>query len=309
MSNSFADKAATGYVFNIQRYSVHDGEGIRTNVFLKGCPLRCRWCSNPESQDLKPELARNELRCLGVEKCDFCARVCPNQALALPETGMPLILRDKCKRCMSCAEVCPPKALNPYGISRSVEFVIEAVEQDSIFYSRSGGGMTLTGGEPFMQAEFTLALLREAKRRRLHCAAETCGQVPWQVYEEACSLLDELFYDIKLMDPKKHRESTGAENTLILENARKIIENFPDLNLCIRTPIIPGLNDSKEEVEAVLDFLEPYPRTRYEILAYHRLGSQKYAFLDRENPMGEAALDGNRLEELLNLVAARRNAC
>lgn len=301
------DSKVQGYVFNIQRYSVHDGEGIRTNVFLKGCPLRCCWCSNPESQDPRPELARNEQRCLGVEKCDYCSKSCPNGALALPESGMPLVLRDKCKRCMACAASCPAGALTPYGFLRSVNDVLDVVEKDSIFYARSGGGMTMSGGEPLMQAAFALAVLREARRRRIHTAVETCGHVPWSVYEEALPLLDEVMFDIKLVDAEKHEKYAGASNTLILENIKKILENYPALDLCIRTPVIPGVNDTLEDISAILDFLEPYPHARYELLAYHRLGTQKYYFLDREYPMGEATLDNTRMDALLKLVADRRH--
>lgn len=300
------DSKLQGYVFNIQRYSVHDGEGIRTNVFLKGCPLRCRWCSNPESQERLPELARNEGRCLGVEKCDFCAKVCPHGALALPESGMPIVLRDKCRRCMACAKACPAGALTPYGTLRTAGEVVSEVEKDSIFYARSGGGMTLSGGEPLLQSEFALAVLREAKRRRVHTAIETCGQVPWEVYEEAVPLIGEIMYDIKLIDPKKHKQHTGMGNRLILLNIKKIIETFPDANLKIRTPVVPGVNDTVEDLTAILDFLEPYHSVNYELLPYHRLGTQKYYFLDREYPMGEVALDNARMNELANLVATRR---
>lgn len=306
MSNPMQVHKIQGYVFNIQRYSVHDGEGIRTNVFLKGCPLRCRWCSNPESQELKPELARNEQRCLGVEKCDFCAAACKHDALGLPETGMPVVLREKCQRCMACAACCPTGALTPFGSLMSVEEVIRNVEKDSIFYSRSGGGMTLSGGEPLLQSEFAMALLREAKRRRIHSAVETCGQVPWEVYEEACVLLNEMLFDIKLIDPEKHKLHTGTNNRLILNNIRGILENFPSLKVCVRTPVIPGVNDSPEDIAAILNFLAPYPAAHYELLPYHRLGTQKYFFLDREYPMGETALDVALMEELARMAALRR---
>lgn len=295
-----------GYVFNIQRYSVHDGDGIRTNVFLKGCPLRCSWCSNPESHDIYPEVARNEGRCLGVEKCDFCSKACPHGALALPEQGAPIILRDKCKRCMSCVSSCPAGALTAYGKLRSVANVLDDVEKDSLFYARSGGGMTLSGGEPLMQAEFALALLREAKRRRIHTAIETCGQVPWSVYERAVPFIGEMMYDIKLIDPTKHKEHTGLSNSLILSNLSKIIEIFPNLQLKVRTPVVPGVNDTEEDITAILDFLEPYPSVSYELLPYHRLGTQKYYFLDRGYPMGESILDNKLMNKFNKIVAARR---
>lgn len=301
------DSKVQGYVFNIQRYSVHDGEGIRTNVFLKGCPLRCRWCSNPESQERLPELARNEGRCLGVEKCDYCAKACPNAALALPERGMPIVLRDRCKRCMSCATSCPAGALTPYGTLQSVGEVLDVVEKDGIFYARSGGGMTMSGGEPLLQSDFALALLREAKRRRIHTAVETCGQVPWKVYEEAVPLLGEMMFDIKLIDEEKHIRHTGASNKLILSNISGILTHFPNLNLRIRTPVVPGVNDTERDIAEILDFLAPYPGVNYELLPYHRLGTQKYHFLDRPYPMGEVTLDTERMASLDKLVAERRS--
>ncbi len=324
-----ADSAVTGMVFNVQRYSVHDGGGIRTIVFLKGCPLRCKWCSNPESQLPEPELARNTLRCLGTETCGFCLKSCAAGALsrAVPgntesakgaaETGStgpnpdnlpPLVDREKCVRCMECTRACPSKALIPYGTKRTVKDVLDAVEQDSLFYARSGGGMTLSGGEPLMQGTFALSLLREAKKRRIDSAMECCGQAAWPVLEQACGLLRELLFDIKVIDARKHKEATGVDNTLILENFRRVMEAFPKLSVCVRTPVIPGVNDTPEDIEAILDFLRPYPRVTYELLAYHRLGTQKYAFLDREVPMGDVVLDEARMTPLRKLAAQRANS-
>ena len=308
LSVNLPDSKVQGLVFNIQRYSVHDGGGIRTVVFLKGCHLRCKWCSNPESQDFEPELARNEQRCIGADKCDFCAQICPNQAMGIPESGMPTIFRDKCLRCMSCANICPANALQPYGIKRTVKDVIDSVEQDALFYSRSGGGMTISGGEPLAQPKFALSLLREAKKRRIDTAIETCGHAAWGVFAEACSLLREILFDIKMMDHDKHRASTGVSNELILDNLKKIIKNFKELNICVRTPVIPGINDSEKDIGAILDFLAPYPQVRYELLGYHRLGTQKYSFLDREYPMDAMTMDSGRLEQLNALVAERRKS-
>lgn len=306
MHSSYADKQVQGMVFNVQRYSVHDGNGIRTIVFLKGCPLRCKWCSNPESQLLAPELARNELRCLGADKCGFCLKACAPGALSVPSGGLPVVDREQCSGCMACTSACPSKALIAYGAMRTVDDVLKGVEQDSLFYARSGGGMTLSGGEPFMQPEFALALLREAKRRRIDTAAECCGQAPLPVLEEACSLLRELLFDIKVMDPAKHREAVGADNKTILANLKHILENHSSLPVCVRTPVIPGVNDSEEDIAAILRFLEPYPQARYELLPYHRLGTQKYHFLGREAPMGDVTLDDKRFARLQKMVKIHR---
>jgi pyruvate formate lyase activating enzyme len=285
---------------------VHDGEGIRTLVFLKGCPLRCLWCSNPESQDPLPQLARNAERCLGVEICDYCAGVCPKGALLRPASGAPQVDRATCSGCLACAGSCPAQALHPYGAERTVRQVLDEVERDSPFYARSGGGVTLSGGEPLMRSRFALALLREAKRRHLDCAVETCGQVPWEVLAEACGLLREVFFDLKMTDPDKHLQQTGVRNGAILANLRRIAEDFPNLALCVRTPVIPDVNDNVEDIGAILDFLAPYPRLRYELLPYHRFGSEKYRLLDRPFPLGEATLDGDRFARLQALVTQRR---
>ena len=306
MNTPFADRTTQGMVFNVQRYSVHDGGGIRTIVFLKGCPLRCNWCSNPESQRTEPELARNELRCLGAEKCGFCIKACPSGAISAADGGPPKVDRTLCTQCMTCTGMCPSKALIPYGKLRTVEDVIDTVEQDSPFYARSGGGLTLSGGEPLMQGDFALALLREAKRRRIDSAMECCGQAPWPVLEQACGLLRELLFDIKVMDSQKHKDATGAGNALILENFALVQRHFPKLAVCVRTPVIPGVNDTPEDIAAILDFLAPYPQVRYELLPYHRLGTQKYTFLDRTSPMGEVTLDTSRMQELQRLVKAAR---
>lgn len=301
-----ADADRRGVVFNIQRYSVHDGAGIRTTVFLKGCPLRCDWCSNPESQRPGIELAVSESRCLGVEVCDYCAHACQHGALGLAEAGAPIVERARCLACLACAGACPAKALHPYGMERRVAQVLDAVEQDQLFYARSGGGMTLSGGEPLMQGDFALALLREARRRRLDCAIETCGQVPWERLEEAAGLVRQIYFDLKLADPNRHECHTGRSNGLILENFHRLAVLPDKARLHVRTPVVPGINDDPAEIGAILDLLQPYPAVRYELLPYHRLGEPKYHALGRTFPMGTAKLDAARFAELERLVRSRR---
>jgi pyruvate formate lyase activating enzyme len=302
------DSEAEAIVFNIQRYSVHDGAGIRTTVFLKGCPLRCRWCANPESQVLRPELAFNARLCAGVEECASCAPVCPEGALVVSEFGPPSVDREKCSGCMACAEVCPADALHRHGAEKTVRQILDEVERDSVFYARSGGGMTLSGGEPLMQSRFALALLREARRRRMDCAIETSGYAHWSVVAAACALLREVYFDVKMIDPDRHEKQTGVGNAPILENLRRMVEEFPQLDICVRTPIVPTVNDSEEDIGAILDFLAPWPRLKYELLPYHPLGTPKYLLLGRSPPMDEAALPDARLAELRALVARRRPA-
>ncbi len=301
--SSFEDKKKTGIVFNIQKYSVHDGPGIRTIAFLKGCPLRCRWCSNPESQARQPELAFNENRCLTLSKCKHCINACLRGAISRRDDDKIVIDRSLCEGCaMPCAEACPANGLIVYGDSRTVNDVLAVVEQDAAFYARSGGGMTLSGGEPMMQGEFAAALLREARRRRLKTTIETCGVAPWSAYEEAAPSLTSLIYDIKHMDPEKHKEQTGGSNDIVLDNFKKLVENFPKLPIRVRTPIIPNFNDSVEDVVAIANFLKPYEHVEYEMLPYHRLGTQKYHFLDREAPMGDVTLPQEAMYPLIAAV-------
>ena len=294
-----------GYVFNIQRYSLHDGPGIRTLVFLKGCPLRCMWCSNPESQRVEPELAFNRRKCIGVKECGFCVKECPDGAIHEAEDGLVRIDREACGKCFRCVEACPAKALTLFGKLMSVDEVLHVVETDGIFYARSGGGLTLSGGEPLVQADFVVELLKEAKKRRIDTSMETCGLVDWKDLERACRHLDSILYDIKSMDPVKHKEFTGASNERVIENFLRLCEAFPDLPKRVRTPVVPGFNDTEEEIGAILDFIQGKPNVEYEPLAYHRLGQPKYEYLDREYPLGDVKLDQQKMKELERMANAR----
>lgn len=295
----------SGVVFNIQRYSVHDGPGIRTLVFLKGCPLRCRWCSNPESHLPEPELAFNAIRCLGLDACGRCRDICPRGALTEDANGQPVLRRNLCGDCpRPCAAACPSKALLVYGKRMTVDEVIAQVEQDAVFYQRYGGGMTLSGGEPLSQPDFALALLEEARQRRLATTLETSGLTSWETLERAVSLLTTLIYDIKHMDPARHQEGVLQDNALILANFRNVVETFPDKPILVRTPVIPGYSDDAESLRAIIDVIRPYRQVNYELLPYHRLGTQKYAFLDKVYPMGDVSLANDTLHALQDMAAA-----
>ena len=299
-----------GMVFNVQKYSVHDGPGIRTIVFLKGCSLSCRWCSNPESQQREPELAFNAGRCLGVSKCGHCIVACPYGSITLGDDDKLRINRSHCTSChMPCAAACPAQGLLVYGKQRTVDDVLNVVEQDMAFYARSGGGLTLSGGEPLLQSEFAVALLREARARRIKTAVETCGMVSAETIRAAAEYLNYVLFDIKHMDSALHEAQTGLPNRRILENFRILAEEFPDLPILARTPIIPGFNDNEQAVAAIAEFLKPYERVEYEMLPYHRLGTQKYQFLDRPVPMGEVKLDTahmNRLQAVAQGILGQR---
>ncbi len=294
-----------GCVFNIQRYSVHDGPGIRTIIFLKGCPLRCRWCCNPESQMAKPEIAYNADKCIG-SVCGLCQAACQRKNIGFADSDKIRIDHMRCTNCLSCAGACPAGAITCYGNYRTVQEIMDDVEQDTSFYSRSGGGLTLSGGEPLMQAGFVLQILREAKRRRINTAIETCGCARWEDAEEIFSNLDYVLFDVKNLDTEKHREWTGQGNEMILDTFVKMREAFPDLPVRVRTPVIPGFNDTEEEISKIRDFVLGFQNTEYEILPYHRYGMAKYEFLGREYKMGAAELDEQCFSRL---KAICRNGC
>lgn len=295
------DKDQTGIVFNMQKFSVHDGKGIRTLVFLKGCPLRCRWCSNPESQRTRPERAFNPTRCLTAEVCGRCAAACPSGAIVVVN-GMLCNDRSKCAECFQCVDACPSGAQSLYGETLSVDDVLRRVEEDGVFYHRSGGGLTLSGGEAMMQPAFALALLREAHVRRINTVMETCGQYVWEHLEEACRNLNSLIFDIKHISSEKHRAFTGAGNETILGNFRRVCEIFPELPILVRTPVIPGFNDTEEEITAIRNFIPRRANLRYELLPYHRMGQPKYAYLGRDYAMEGAVLPDGLMVRLKTLA-------
>ena len=307
--STFQDRKVTGIVFNIQKYSVHDGPGIRTIVFTKGCPLSCRWCSNPESQMLKPQMAFNATRCIGTDKCHYCIPACPYQAIKAEGNALNIDCTH-CNECESiaCSKACPAGSIITYGQTRTVEDVLNAVAQDAIFYTRSGGGMTISGGEPLFQKEFAIALLREARRRRIKTAIETCGCYEWERLEEAAPLLNYVLFDVKHTDSEKHKWATGVGNELILSNLKKLLETFPELPVQVRTPVIPGFNDDEETARPIGKLLKGYANVTYEALPYHRLGTQKYAFLGREYPMGEVSLPAGVAERVQAIVDEERGA-
>lgn len=271
-----------GVIFNIQRYSLHDGEGIRTVVFFKGCPLRCRWCCNPESQYMQSEIFYVRAKCIGMLDCAFCAATCKHGAVSFDSESKAVIDRRKCKSCLHCAASCPSGAIRIEGRSATVSEILDTVEQDAVFYGKSGG-LTISGGEPLMQGDFLIALLQEAKRRRINTAMETCGFGEGEVLNRAASLLDMILYDIKSLDAKKHKEWAGQDNTLILDNFSRLRADFPHLPVLVRTPVIEGVN--QDEIKAIQDFALQYPKTTYEFLPYHRFGVRKYAALGREYHM------------------------
>jgi pyruvate formate lyase activating enzyme len=275
-------------VLNIQHFSIHDGPGIRTTVFLKGCPLRCKWCSNPESINPKLELAYKPTQCLGEKQCGYCLKnICPESAIYVVGSGAGpddkvRINWDLCTNCGQCVDVCPSNALYLFGQEMTADQVLDEVEQDSTFYRESGGGMTLSGGECQMQPDFSTALLAGAHKRGINTAIETAFNVPWAFVEKVLPHVDVVLHDFKLTDSDRHRKWTGVPNYRILENIKKAYEIFPEKKFIARTPVIPGVNDDEDHIRAVLAFIRPYKNViNYELLPYMRFGESKYGFLGR----------------------------
>ena len=293
-----------GMIFNVQPFSIHDGPGIRNVVFFKGCSLRCSWCSNPESQLMHPELSHNRSRCLGVATCGTCVKACPHGAILGTEENLPGINRNECRHCGLCASACPAKALKLMGRTFSVEELAEQLHHDDNFYSHSEGGVTLGGGEAMLQPDFASALLKLLGEEGIHRALETAGSVPFEAFEKVCPHLDLLIFDIKHSDPELHAVWTGRDNLLILQNLERISAAFPKLPILIRTPVIPGVNDSEEVIEAIAQIALRIPSViRYELLPYHRFGESKYQQLDREYPYNGPKEIDKALVARLQLIA------
>ena len=303
--NHESNGAPKGLVFNIQKFSLHDGPGIRTIVFLKGCPLACIWCSNPESQSASPELIRNCERCIRSEECERCMTVCLEQAITKDDEGQICIDRSICDGCGDCAFVCPSRALEQSGEWVAVDDVVRIVEEDDAFYARSGGGLTVSGGEPLAQGAFVRALLGAARRRGIDTAIETSGLCNWKTMRDVAPLTDRIFFDIKCLDPEKHAEVTGVSNRKILENFQRLRAEFPEVNVVVRTPVIPGVNDSEAEIEAIVEFVNDAGGAfAYELLPYHGFGEPKYAKLGRQYLLSHLDPPSNERMKGLQRIAA-----
>lgn len=283
-------------ITSIQRYCLDDGPGIRTTVFMKGCPLRCVWCHNPETHIAGRELMQKEHRCTG---CQKCIPECPSGARTFClEDGTPKIIVDRniCMSCGKCVDVCPNSACEICGKEMSVEDIISEVERDKIFYKSSGGGMTVSGGECASHPDFTLALIKEALSRGISCAIETCGFGDASFFKKAAELGVLFLYDIKEMDAEKHKALTGARNDIIFSNLKLLMEMKAEI--IIRMPLIPGINDSDEELASLAEFLLQNKNgyTYAQIMPYHSLGNGKSISLGKEVFSVDEALSANDCE-------------
>lgn len=263
--------STTGRIFDVMKYSIHDGPGIRTTVFLKGCPLSCRWCHNPEGQAPGEEIMIWDDRCIG---CGDCLKACRYGAI-VSQDGALRTARENCRICGECARVCFAGARMVAGSTVSIEKVVEEIEKDSVFYQESGGGVTFSGGEPLMQPGFLCGLLDECRRREIHVAVDTTGYGDLDDLLEIASRTDLFLYDLKLMDEEEHRKYTGVSNQGILANLKELSRHHS--NIVVRIPVIPGVNDSIVIISSTGEFVSGLPGVRsIDLLPYHKAGIDKY---------------------------------
>ncbi len=272
-------------VTNIERFATHDGPGIRTTVFLKGCPLHCPWCANPETQNLHPDLLYTKSKCTG---CRTCENLCPSRAIAINQTGTFQYNKNLCTFCNTCTENCLSEALEFQGRDMSLEDIMEEVIKDRHYYEASGGGITISGGEPFVQTDGLIQILKELKAQGLNTAVETTGSYPLKRLQKAEPYIDHFLYDFKHLDDTILKAVTGGSGSQIKQNLQYLLAREPE-KVNIRIPIIPGFNYDPELIKKTLKYLKSLGVKKIELLPYHTLGKAKY------EKMGKTYLSGNEM--------------
>ena len=260
-------------IFDLQRFALHDGPGIRTTVFFKGCPLDCLWCHNPESKKRTPQLGYLEKNCTG---CGRCQVVCPRKVHQISEGGVHKIRLERCIQCGKCVKACPNHALKIYGRKVTVDFIIETAAKDMDFYQRSGGGLTVSGGEPMVQFEGLLELVKKAKEKNMHVCLDTCGYADTEKYKKIAPYVDVFLFDYKITGADEHKKYTGVENGLILKNLDILCKG--NHTVILRCPIIPGINDREEHYKKIAELSRKYPQiTEVNLMTYHDMAKGKAA--------------------------------
>jgi len=283
-----------GIITSLQRMSIHDGPGIRTVVFMKGCNMHCKWCHNPETWSNKPQLQYIREKCIC---CCTCIKVCPNNVLSATTSSLDINFKD-CNTCGICSESCCTNALSIVGEYVTIEELWEEIKKDMPYFQSSGGGVTISGGEPLLQKDFVKEFLSFCKNNNINTAIETNLSLSWDIIEELIPVTYLWMCDFKIFDSHKHREWTGIDNTSIIKNISELATR--GANILVRTPVIPGINDTDEEIEKISQFLSPFSKTlSYELLGFHTLGFSKYESFGMTNELEDkSSLPAKRLEEL-----------
>jgi pyruvate formate lyase activating enzyme len=277
MSNTGQNSGLTGRVFNIQRYSTEDGPGIRSTVFLKGCPLACLWCANPESQKSFPQVGHRDSLC---KQCGNCMAACTVKAISLNPNGKGIIIdRNLCNNCGDCTRICTERALTMHGKDYTLDEVFEEVKRDEMFYRNTGGGVTCSGGEPLAQSAFVAALFERCRHVGIPTALDTTGHASRSAFEQVLAYTDLVLFDLKCMDSADSLAAVGQSNELMLENAEYVMKS--DVPVVIRIPLIPGITEKTENLKKIAEFVKRVnPETPINVLPYHRLGVSKFRMMD-----------------------------
>lgn len=301
-----------GIVFNIQRFTIHDGPGLRTELFLKGCPLRCAWCSNPESQKVYIQPGVYRTKCISQKKCGMCLDSCPEDgALVFYRGKLKSIDWEKCTRCMKCAGECPADAVKQWGKTMTVEECMEEIRKDMGFYERSGGGVTVSGGEPLMQSDFVAELFQACQQENIHTCLESTFYAEWSEIEKVLPHTDLIISDLKHMDSEIHKQYTGAGNRKILDNLKRIAGENENRELVLRIPVIPWVNDDQKNIEATADFILNDMRGRVrtlQLLSFMRLGEEKYQSLGMPYKMEDVKINRKQFQNHVNEIAEYFNS-